>query len=113
MGLIQKWVARQESKAEQRRIDARNAERRALCVEFANNKMRRADILKRLAELSGEANISATAARIGFELEGVNEAVVRHQVELMRHALNPAFEHDHFPGDLKNFRNDYCGKVKA
>lgn len=69
-GLIQQWSARQKVKAEQRRIDARNAERRALCVEYAYNRERRTAILVRLAELSGEANISATAARIGFELDG-------------------------------------------
>ena len=108
-GLIQKWVARQEVKAGQRKIDGRNAERRALCVEFANNVSRRAAIVARLAELSGEANIAAAAVRIDAEMQQSSmDAVTQRQVELMRVALNPAFEHDHFPRDIKHFRKEYC-----
>lgn len=108
-GLIQQWVARQQKASEQRAIDARNAERRALCVEYANNKARRAAIVKRLAELSGEANIAAAAARIDAEMESASmDAVTKRQAELMRVALNPAFEHDHFTADMKHFRKEYC-----
>lgn len=80
-GLIQRWVARHQEKAEQRATEARNAERRALCVEFAYNKQRRAAIIVRLVELSGEANKQAAAHRIGLELDGWPVP----QVELFRH----------------------------
>lgn len=81
MGLIQKWVAQQKKASEQRKVDARNAERRALCVEYAYNKRRRADIITRLAELSGEANLRAAEHRIGLELDGWPVP----QAELFRH----------------------------
>lgn len=109
MGLIQNWLARHRQNSEQRAIDARNAERRHLCVEYANNldAARRGEIIARLAELSGEANLKATAERIGFELEGICRRTA--QADVIRSVPPAPQAHDHFTTDLKHFRADFCG----
>lgn len=52
------------NEAQRLMVEARNAERRALCAEYAQNEKRRGEIVARLAELSGEANKEAAASRI-------------------------------------------------
>lgn len=105
MGLIQGWLKRQEDKQEQRAVERRNAERRALCVEFSRNKSRQGAIIARLAELSGEANLKAAADRIGYELEGICRRVHADSIR----SIPPAPQaHDHFNADLKHFRKEYC-----
>lgn len=113
MGLIQNWLARHRQNSEQRAIDARNAERRHLCVEYANNSdpNRRGEIIARLAELSGEANLKATAERIGYELEGIDRRFP--QADAARRALHPEASPSHFTSDLKHFRKEYCGGVSV
>jgi hypothetical protein len=69
-------------------IEERNAERRALCAEYAVNVVRRGEIVARLAELSGEANLAAAAERIGAEFrEDSLRQVMRRQVELFRRGV--------------------------
>lgn len=101
---------------EQTAIDRRNAERRELCAEYARNKARQGAIIARLAELSGEANKEAAAARIGWELEDIDR---RTMADVLRRAPEPAQTVSHFMEDVKHFRADYCptyappAKVKA
>lgn len=105
---INGWLRYRAAKKEQEAIDARNAERRALCAEYAiiTDQVRKGQILHRLAVMNGEADIRGAVARLGYEMDGICRRT--EQVEMMRAALNPAFEHDHFPGDMKHFSREYC-----
>lgn len=111
-GLIQGWLSRQQEKRERRAIGARNAERRALCVEYAftEDAARRGEIVGRLVELNGEANLKGASERIAYELEGICRRV---QPDTIRSAPPAPLAHDHFQADIRHFRREYCGTTYA